>query len=155
MTDLEITRKRSTKFERSAPRDAQIANALLKYSVVPTGCWLWSGTIANTGYGQVWVMGRRFSAHRFFYQSHVGPINSSQVVDHLCRNRSCVNPAHMELVTNKENILRGISPSAENARKTECKRGHKLEGDSVYLYMGKVRMCRLCRVEATKRWREK
>jgi hypothetical protein len=109
-----------------------------------TGCWVWIKTIKpDTGYGVLHVDNRIVYAHRHFYEQHVGPIPSGLVIDHPCRRRSCVNPAHLEPVTSGENVLRGEATSARNARKTHCKHGHPLSGDNLYAYKGK-RHCREC-----------
>ena len=80
------------------------------------------------------------------YELHVGPIPKGLTVDHTCRNRRCVNPNHMEIVTQKENNARGNSPSAINARKTHCKRGHPFSGDNLYVDPGRQsRHCRACK----------
>jgi hypothetical protein len=73
----------------------------------------------------------------------VGPIPEGLVIDHLCRNRGCINPTHMEPVTNAENVLRGEGPTAVNARKTHCKRGHPFDDVNTYVY-AKGRACRMC-----------
>lgn len=92
-------------------------------------CWLWRGNMGRKGYGQFSVGKSCRFAHRFAYELLVGPIPEALVIDHLCRVPACVNPAHLEPVTERENILRGISPAAKNAQKTHCVRGHILPRD--------------------------
>lgn len=89
-------------------------------------CWLWTGALSKSGYGVLHFGGRKISAHRHSWQMHRGPMPEGLVTDHLCRVRHCVNPDHLEPVTNGENVLRGIGPAALNKRKTLCVRGHKL-----------------------------
>lgn len=72
-----------------------------------TACWLWCGEINRNGYGRVWIGGKRLMTHRVVYELLVGPIEDGLVLDHLCRNRRCCNPKHMEPVTVRENTLRG------------------------------------------------
>lgn len=72
-----------------------------------TGCWLWRGEINRNGYGRVWMNGKRFMAHRAVYEALHGPIADGMVLDHLCRNRACCNPDHLEPVTVRENTHRG------------------------------------------------
>lgn len=108
-----------------------------------SGCWLWLGHVNSQGYGQH----KKRRAHRESYEIHVGNVPDGLVLDHLCRVRSCVNPAHLEPVTNKENILRGESPWALNARKTHCPRGHLLSEDNLRRCFGKNagnRECKAC-----------
>mgnify|MGYP001567602455 CR=1 FL=1 len=94
------------------------------------GCWWWRDRIDQDGYGICTVPGtadhkpRRLRAHRVSYQLFVGLIEPDMVLDHLCRNRRCVNPAHLEPITRKENTLRGNGPTAINHRKTLCVHGH-------------------------------
>lgn len=110
-------------------------------------CWLWTGALDRNGYGRISTGGRGDPiafVHRVAYELIVGPIPDGLVIDHLCRNRACCNPDHMEPVTDAENKRRGFSPSAVNARKTHCKRGHELSGDNV-LVNGTGRSCRECR----------
>ncbi len=96
------------------------------------GCWLWKGWTGEYGYGR-FELTRKISiqAHRFAYLSLVGPVTDGLTLDHLCRNRACVNPAHMEQVTGKENTLRGFGVTATNARKTHCSKGHPFTPDNL------------------------
>ncbi len=90
------------------------------------GCWLWIGAQLSDGYGQIQQDGKRIRSHRAAYEALVGPIPAGLDLDHLCRVRCCVNPAHLEPVTERENTLRGIGVTAMNAIKTTCSRGHQL-----------------------------
>jgi hypothetical protein len=115
-----------------------------------TGCHLWQGHIGKDGYGRFSLsrFQKSVATHRWTFEQANGPIPPGLVIDHLCRVRHCVNPAHMESVTNTENLLRGDGAAAKNARKTHCKRGHPLEGDnlvSVCTPTGVARQCRICR----------
>lgn len=79
-----------------------------RYRVNPeTGCWEWQGTVLDNGYGQIKLDGRKYAAHRLFYEMHVGRIPRFLQLDHLCRNTRCVNPAHLEPVGSQENTRRG------------------------------------------------
>jgi hypothetical protein len=105
----------------------------------PGGCWPWLGTRPN-GYGMVDVDGPMRKAHRVLYELVVGPVPGGLVLDHLCRNRACVNPDHLEPVTQRENALRGIGPTAENARKRRCLHGHPFDAVAPDGH----RVCRTC-----------
>lgn len=114
-------------------------------------CWVWTGHVSRkTGYGQGSPRGERAGslAHRLSYEAFVGPIPQGMTLDHACRNRPCVNPEHLEPVTSKENVLRGIGRSAVNARRRFCVAGHPLSGDNLYTRPNSHRACRACRREA-------
>jgi hypothetical protein len=101
----------------------------------PNGCWVWVGCVTAAGYGKI-AAGRSHEVrqhyvHRWVYEYVVGKIPAGLVIDHLCRNRRCCNPAHLQPVTDRENRRRGVAPHAINARKTHCKRGHALTEDNV------------------------
>ena len=120
-----------------------------------TGCWLWTGTRNAYGYGVTQYGGKTTQAHRLAYELRVGPIPHGMQIDHTCRTRHCVNPDHLEVVTRKENILRGESPAAQQARRTHCPRNHELAGDNLRVHDGH-RECLTCaRESARRRWREK
>jgi hypothetical protein len=110
-------------------------------------CWLWKGA-KTRGYGVVWANGRNQRAHRFFYEMTHGKIPEGMQPDHLCRVRSCVNLKHLEIVTPLENTLRGNGPTAINARKTRCLKGHLLRGRNLRIDALKSgregRACRMC-----------
>ena len=109
-------------------------------------CWLWTGHKNNRGYGVFWDGARRIYAHRYAYELFVGPIPEGLELDHLCRTPACVRPTHLEPVTHRENGLRGFSPMADQARQTECIRGHSLGADGdVYVTKRGRRQCRECR----------
>lgn len=106
----------------------------------PGECWEWQAAIDQNGYGK-W---NQFMAHRVAYTQCVGPIGEGLVLDHLCRNRACVNPWHLEEVTQRTNILRGEHAVAVNARKTHCPQGHTYE-EHAYIDTGGRRRCGICR----------
>ena len=105
-------------------------------------CWIWTSEKNYSGYGKFQLKGKRVKAHRFSYELTNGKIPKGLTIDHLCRNRSCVNPDHLEAVTQKENLLRGISPAAINSRRKFCIRGHLLSGRNLYVKPNNGRQCR-------------
>jgi len=112
-----------------------------------SGCWLWTGSVNEHGYARVRPSGapRAVLGHRFAYAALVGPIPEGLVCDHLCRTRSCVNPLHLEPVSNRENILRGECRAAMNAVATTCAHGHAFTEENTLIRSdGAGRECRAC-----------
>ena len=110
------------------------------------GCWLWTGPPdKTTGYARFSVNGKRDMAHRVAYRMVKGEIPVGLHIDHLCRNRLCMNPDHLEAVTCRENILRGVGATAQHARQTHCIRGHLLAGENLYVNSRGSRGCCSCR----------
>lgn len=106
------------------------------------GCWIWTAGLSE-GYGSVGIRGRVYLAHRLSYTNTIGDPGADRQLDHLCRNRPCVNPFHLEPVTHAENIRRAGPPRKE--AKTHCKNGHSYSGDNLYLYPDGRRECAICR----------
>lgn len=126
-----------------------------KVARMASGCWEWQGGISN-GYGSFFLDGKKVKAHRYAYESMGNVIPARLEIDHLCRNRGCVNPAHMEPVTRAENIRRGLFPEIGRQyqlSKTHCPQGHLYDEENTYLRIDKVgRECRTCRKAAKRRF---
>lgn len=123
-----------------------------RITVDENGCWLWPTRLDRDGYGSIRVDGRHRSAHRVSYETFIGPIPDGLVIDHLCRRRNCVNPSHLEAVSQRENVLRGSSLFAQRAKATHCKRGHPFDEANTYRW-GSFRACRMCRDAHAQRYR--
>lgn len=107
-------------------------------------CWQWKAGLVGGGYGQFHFSGRPNYAHRWLYQVVVGHIPDGMTLDHLCRNRKCVNPLHLEVVTRGENVMRGVGPSAMAAKATHCPQGHPYSGENLSIKKDGSRRCRAC-----------
>jgi hypothetical protein len=121
------------------------------------GCWIWTGTKGPGGYGTIGYQGRSYRVHRLAYELVVGKIPDGYQLDHICHSndldcpggkgclhRACVNPAHLEPVTQRENNLRGRGPTAVHARKTHCVHGHPFSGRNLWVPRPGKRVCRAC-----------
>ncbi len=113
-----------------------------KVRVLPNGCWEWTASRIK-GYGQ-FARTRPKLAHRRAYEHLVGPVPEGLELDHLCRNRACVNTNHLEPVTGSENALRGLRP-IQLRSKTHCPHGHPYSGSNLYIRTDGARECRICR----------
>lgn len=117
-----------------------------KVQLQDNGCATWQATKNGVGYGVIWdaKQQKKVYAHRWSYEYFIGPIPEGWEIDHLCRNRACVNPDHLEAVTHRENILRGTAPPAVNINKTHCPKGHALSGANLKRKPNGHRECRTC-----------
>lgn len=120
-----------------------------------TGCWRWTGARDSRGYGNVRVGRGVRKAHRIIYELVRGPIDSTLDCDHLCRQRSCVRPSHIEPVPHKVNVRRGAArtvPAARQRAKTHCPRGHAYNWENTYVQPSTGgRCCRTCDREKKRR----
>jgi hypothetical protein len=116
-----------------------------------TPCLVWTGTIDSKGYGVITIAGRQRKVHRLVYEAVIGPMprrdgdGKAIVSDHLCRNRACANPEHIDPVTDGVNVMRGVSFSPGNAAKTHCDKGHEFTPENTYIATSGERVCRTCR----------
>jgi hypothetical protein len=112
-----------------------------------SGCWEWTGAKNRQGYGVSNYENRTMAAYRLAYMSEVGPVPEGMQLDHLCRNRACVRPSHLEAVPARINLLRGDNHAAHFARRTHCDKGHPFSGSNLSWYWNlgrRVRRCSAC-----------
>lgn len=114
-------------------------------------CWVWTGSKSKEGYAHISFRGRHEKAHRVLYAAFVDRVPRGRfhgVLDHLCDNKSCVNPIHLKLTSNRENVLRGTGMSARYARRTHCGKGHPLSGDNLRVTKAGRHCITCCRARA-------
>lgn len=138
-----------------AINQAEEARLLDKIDFGPD-CWTWTAGLTK-GYGALRTAAGMRKAHRLVWETYVEPIPKGLVLDHLCRNRACVNPDHLEVVTHRENILRGEGLAAQQARRTHCPLGHPYADENLHVGPKGNRYCRTCmrakEPEARRRYR--
>jgi hypothetical protein len=111
-------------------------------------CWRWTDSVKGLGYGWLRIgnPSKALLAHRLMYEQYRGPIPEGLSLDHLCRNKWCVNPDHLEAVTHRTNVLRGVGPTAINARMTHCRNGHEFTPETIVIDKKYgYKKCRICR----------
>jgi hypothetical protein len=121
----------------------------IDFGVSPADCWLWTGAIHRDGYAAIRAGGKHRKVHRIAYELLVGPIPEGLQLDHLCRERHCLNPLHLEPTTPSENKRRGTN---QNSVKTRCDNGHPFDDKNTYIDSRGWRGCRTCRDEAKRRY---
>lgn len=136
--------------------DKDVIRFLSKISVSESGCWEWIGQLRK-GYGIFSLKNQSKTAHRIMYELMKDvKLEKGVELDHLCKNRKCVNPDHIEKVSGKDNTLRGMGPTAINARRKECINGHEFTPENTYIRPDDgARDCKTCARLAKQRQRER
>ena len=136
----------------TGPKPRPVADRFFAKVNMTSDCWEWIAGKSRNGYGMFYLdrLQSKALAHRVAYQNMVGPIPQGRELDHLCRNRACVRPEHLEPVTRRENLLRGTS---WNGSKTHCYQGHEYTEANTWWgerENGRYRRCRMCMAEWSK-----
>lgn len=136
-----------TGWRRSGKPVAELIRGCVE--IQSNGCWFWLGRKTPAGYGSASLRGRNVRVHRLSYETFVGAISQGMVIDHLCRNRACANPDHLDVVTQKENLIRSIPYRPKSLKKPyACKRGHVFSETGFYIGRNgnghRHRRCRVC-----------
>jgi hypothetical protein len=140
---------------------ASVARFERSYVPVPhAGCWLWLCSVSPNGYatmrdGRSYRDAKTVQAHRFSYELHRGPVPAGLQLDHKCRTRSCVNPDHLEAVTQRENLLRGDTVTARNASATACPKGHPYSEHNTGRTRAGARVCKTCGNARVAEWKRR
>lgn len=132
-----------------------LARFMSKVESQPDGCWQWSGSKTKGGYANLKVGGKTLVAHRLSFEHFVGPIPEDKQLDHLCRNRACVNPEHLQAVSSRVNVLRGIGTGARYARRTSCSHGHPFTEENTYVRPDGGRKCRICKRSQNREYKQR
>ncbi len=134
------------------PKKVPVVDRVLKDATeTADGCWIPGLKPNSIGYVQVHLAGKLLLAHRVIYEEFRGQIPDGLVLDHLCRNRACCNPEHLDPVTTRVNVLRGSGPVQDNAVKTRCIHGHPFDAANTYVCSRGWRQCRTCKASRGRR----
>lgn len=121
------------------------------------GCLVWTGATTSNGYGKIWIAGKWMRAHRFSYQAFIGEVPEGLELDHLCRNRRCCDPLHVEPVTHQENLRRGARPGRKLGKRlsptSSCAQGHARIDENMYVSKNGKRRCWICKRQAAREWK--
>jgi hypothetical protein len=139
--------------DRTALRARVTSRITIEDRGYATPCWISNRAAHSNGYTKIGYLGQTWLTHRFSYTVFIGDIPDGLQLDHLCRQRACCNPEHLEPVTCRENLLRGDTLTAKEAAQTHCKEGHPLSGPNLYVRPDrtKSRGCKTCRNASTRK----